>query len=59
MKKFHQVELKSPLIPPAYRRQAFSKGEDLITLPFIKGGGEGLLLFQRAKFILIVYDQGM
>jgi hypothetical protein len=50
MKKFHKMELKSPsipLLPPGQR----PKGETPIPLPFIKGGGEGLFLFQKAKFI--------
>jgi hypothetical protein len=49
--------LKFPLNPP------FPKGETPIPLPFVsdpersltrrvKGGGEGLFLFQKAKFIL-------
>jgi len=50
MKKFHKMELKSssiPLFPPGQR----PKGETPIHLPFVKGGGEGLFLFQKAKFI--------
>jgi hypothetical protein len=50
MKKFHKMELKSPsipLFPPGQR----PKGETPISLPFVKGGGEGLFLFQKAKFI--------
>jgi hypothetical protein len=56
MKKFHKG-IKIPLNPP------FPKGETPISLPFVKGGaavqsqtmapdgGEGLFLFQKAKFI--------
>jgi len=61
MKKFHKMELKSPsipLFPPGQR----PKGETPVSLPFVsdpercltrrvKGGGEGLFLFQKAKFI--------
>jgi hypothetical protein len=50
MKKFHKMELKSPsipLFPPGQR----PKGETPIPIPFVKGGGEGLFLFQKAKFI--------
>ena len=61
MKKFHKMELKSPsipLFPPGPR----PKGETPIPIPFVsdpersltrrvKGGGEGLFLFQKAKFI--------
>jgi hypothetical protein len=46
------MELKSPsipLFPPGQR----PKGETPIPLPFVKGGGEGLFLFQKAKFILL------
>jgi hypothetical protein len=52
MNKFHKMELKSPsipLFPPGQR----PKGETPIPLPFVKGGGEGLFLFQKAKFILL------
>ena len=52
MKKFHKMELKSPsipLFPPGQR----PKGEIPIPLPFVKGGGEGLFLFQKAKFVLL------
>jgi len=48
MNKFHKMELKSPLNSP------FPKGEAPIPLPFVKGGGEGLFLFQKAKFIRIL-----
>jgi hypothetical protein len=50
MNKFHKIELKSPsipLFPPGQR----PKGETPIPLPFVKGGGKGLFLFQKAKFI--------
>jgi len=57
------MELKSPslpLFPPGQR----PKGETPIPLPFaagqrgplarrVRGGGEGLFLFQKAKFILL------
>jgi len=46
------MELKSPsipLFPPGQR----PKGESPIPLPFVRGGGEGLFLFQKAKFILL------
>jgi hypothetical protein len=59
MKKFHKMELKSlsiPLFPPGQR----PKGKTPISLPFVsdpersltrrvKGGGEGLFLFQKPK----------
>jgi hypothetical protein len=50
MNKFQKIELKSPsipLFPPGQR----PKGKTPIPLPFVKGGGEGLFLFQKAKFI--------
>jgi hypothetical protein len=61
MRKFNKMELRSPsipLFPPGQR----PKGETPISLPFVsdpersltrrvKGGGEGLFLFQKAKFI--------
>jgi hypothetical protein len=50
MNKFHKMELKSPsipLFPPGQR----PKGETPIPLPFVKGGREGLFLFQKAKLI--------
>jgi hypothetical protein len=50
MKKFHKMELKFPsipLFPPGQR----PKGETPISLPFLRGGGEGLFLIQKAKFI--------
>jgi hypothetical protein len=47
MEKSYQVELKSPLIPLclSVTGRRLPKGETLIPLPFIKGGGEGLTFF--------------
>jgi hypothetical protein len=39
------TKTQNPLNPP------FQKGETPIPLPFVKGGGEGLFLFQKAKII--------
>ena len=33
---------------------SLEKGETPIPFPFVKGGGEGLFLFQKAKFIRLI-----
>ena len=45
--------------PDLWVRISFPKGETPIPLPFVKGGGEGLCLFQKAKFIRFILFDGL
>jgi hypothetical protein len=52
-KKISQKEFKSSNSPFAclWQEKDYQRGKAPILLPFVEGGGEGLSLFQKAKFI--------